>query len=140
MSVSIVAKQLGFDSVILYVECCGWMFWTQGGKATIQYCQLEQVIAHLAPKGEMVELVMNFKAMVDKLYTYVEQQGIKNIYTHKPAVRFLKKNSFIAKLHQQMQEWKVAFVIVKTFFLLHVSSQMNQLDYWVKRIFCPCHI
>lgn len=97
MSVSIVAKQLGFDSVILYLECHGWMFWTQGGKATIQYCKLEQVIARLGPTGEMVELVMNFKAMVDKLYTYVEQQGIKNIYTHKPAIRFLKKNSFYCK-------------------------------------------
>jgi hypothetical protein len=52
MSVSIVAKQLGFDSVILYLECHGWIFfWTQGGKATIQYRKLEQVITCLAPTG-----------------------------------------------------------------------------------------
>jgi hypothetical protein len=48
---------------------------------TIQYHKLEQVITHLAPTGKTAALVMNFKVMVDKRKTYIEQQQIQNIYT-----------------------------------------------------------
>jgi hypothetical protein len=132
--------QLGFNNVLSYLEVCGWTFKAQGGMPTIQYCKLEQVITHLAPTGNTAMLVMNFKAMVDNLYTYIEQQQIQNIYTNKPAIHFLEKTSFISKLHQQTQELQVAFIIVKIFFMAHVSSHKGEPDYWEKRIFKQCCI
>jgi hypothetical protein len=68
MSVSIVAEQLGFYNVLSYLEVHGWTFKAQGGMPTIQYHKLEQVITQPVPTGKTATLVMNFKAMVDKLH------------------------------------------------------------------------
>jgi hypothetical protein len=61
---------------------------------------LEQVIAKLAPTKQAAELAMNFNAMIDCMYKLINSEGIKNIYTDKPAIRFLEKKSFVSKIHQ----------------------------------------
>lgn len=141
MSTTIIAEQLGFDSPIQYVECRGWTFSKKGGEANLQYRKLEQVIEQLAPTKRTAELAMNFNAMVDMLYKHIiGSQGIKNVYSGKPSVRFLEKKSFISKLHQQTQEFQVAVIITKTFFIDHVSDHVGDLLFWIKTIFRQCRV
>ena len=78
--------------------------------------------------------------MIDCLYETIDSEGIKNVYTGKPAVRFLGKKSFVAKIHQQTQEFQVAVIIIKSCFMKHVSSHFGDVMYWVKTIFRQCRV
>jgi len=140
MSTSIVADQLGFHSAIKYIECHGWTFCHKGGEASIQYRKLEQVIAKLAPTKQATELAINFNAMIDHLYELVDSEGIKDIYTYKPSIRFLEKKSFVAKIHQQTQEFQVAVILTVSFFMDHVSSHHGDIMFWVKMLFRQCRV
>ncbi len=55
----------------------------------------------------MAKLALNFNAMIDHLYKLVDSEGIKNIYTDKPAIRFLEKKSFAGKIYQQTHQDEV---------------------------------
>jgi hypothetical protein len=83
---------------------------------------------------------MNFNAMIDCLYKLVDSEGIKNIYTDKPAIHFLEKKSFVSKIHQQTQEFQVAVVLTVSFFIDHISSHHGDIMFWVKRLFCQCRV
>jgi hypothetical protein len=84
----------------------------------------------------MAKLALNFSAMIDHLYKLVESEGIKNIYTDKPAIHFLEKKSFAGKIYQQTQEFQVAVILMVSFFIKHVSSHHGDIMFWVKRLFC----
>ncbi len=127
MSTSIVAAQR-------------WTFCNKGREANIQYCKLEQVIAKLAPNKQAAELAKNLNAIIDHLYKLVDSEGIKNIYTNKPAIRVLEKKSFVGKIHQQTQEFHVAVILTVSFFINHVNSHHGDIMFWVKRLFCQCRV
>jgi len=140
MIVTIVAHQLGFKSPDEYVQCRGWTFSNKDGIPIIEYRKLEQVIDKMAPNNQAAVLARNFKAMIDHLYDLISSEGIKNVFTGKSAVAFLEKPSFIAKIHKHTQDFQLAIIVTKSFFLDHVSSHHGNTMYWMKKLFCHCRL
>jgi hypothetical protein len=72
----------------------------------------------------MAKLALNFNAMIDHLYKLVDSEGIKNIYTDKPAIRFLEKKSFAGKIYQQTHQDEVR----------HCTSGLQQKERYEARL------
>jgi len=68
----------------------------------------------------------------------IENDRLKDPYTGKPAVNFLDKNSFVQKLNGHAQEFQMALIIVKEFFLKHVDHHKGDVEHWSKEIFQSC--
>ncbi len=68
----------------------------------------------------------------------IENDGLKDPYTRKLAVNFLDKNSCVQKLHGHAQEFQMALIIVKEFFLKQVDHHNGNVEYWLKEIFQSC--
>jgi hypothetical protein len=68
----------------------------------------------------------------------IETDGLKDLFTGKPAVNFLDKDSFIQKLHLHAQEFQMAVIIVQEFFIKHVEHHNGDVEFWVKEIFQSC--
>lgn len=138
MAVQIVARQLGFRSAVDYVRCRGWCYSKKGGNPILRYRKLEEVFDQYAPDGVSANLAKNFNAMVDVLYEVLSMDEVKDIYTGKSFVLFMKQGSFISKLHNFCQEFHIALIIVTRFFLDHVPDHHGDAEYWIKVIFRPC--
>jgi hypothetical protein len=67
----------------------------------------------------------------------IKKNGLKDPNTGRPAVYFLKRDSFIQKLHGNAQEFQMAVIIVMTFFMKHVVHHNDNVEYWLKEIFQP---
>jgi hypothetical protein len=138
MAVQIVAKQLGFRSPVDYVRCRGWCFSKKGGNSTLRYRKLDEVFDEYAPDGVAANLAKNFNAMVDVLYEVLSRDEVQDIYTGKSFILFMKKGSFISKLHNLCQEFHISLIIVTRFFLEHVPDHHGDVEHWIKVIFRPC--
>jgi hypothetical protein len=68
----------------------------------------------------------------------IKKDGLRDPFTGKPAVNFLDKDSFIQKLHLHAQEFQMAVIIVKEFFIKHIKNHNGDVEYWVKEIFQSC--
>jgi hypothetical protein len=68
----------------------------------------------------------------------IKKDGLKDLYTGKPTINFIERDSFVQKLHGNAQEFQMAVVIVKTFFMKHIEHHNNNVKYWLKEIFQPC--
>jgi hypothetical protein len=135
ISTSIVAHELGYQEPMQYVEARGWTF---SSTCKLHYWQIKEIIFQKAP-GKSPDLQVGFHSMVGSLYKMIENDGMKDPYTGKPAVNFLDKNSFTQqKLHQHAQEFQMALIIVKEFFLEHVNHHKGNIEYWLKEIFQSC--
>lgn len=137
MSTTIVAKELGFGTAIDYVQCRGWTLHNKGGKPSLKYRNLtESFYRNGAPGGGAMN--SHFSAMVEHLYKIIEQNIVRDVYTNKPALRFLTQDSFKSKLHLHAQEFQLSLIIVKAFFIDHVPSNKGDVFFWMKKIFISC--
>jgi hypothetical protein len=134
ISTSIVARELWYNSPKQYVEAQGW---TLSHRQKLQYQQIQENIFQQAT-GPSGELHIGFKGMVNRLYNMIERDGLKDLFTGKPAVNFLDKDSFIQKLHLHAQEFQMAVIIVQEFFIKHVEHHNGNVEFWVKEIFQSC--
>jgi hypothetical protein len=134
LSTSIVACELQYNSPRQYVEARGWTF---SNKCKLHYQQIqENIFQNLT--GASAKLHLGFKGMVNWLYNMIKKDGLRDLFTGKPAVNFLDKDSFIQKLHLHAQEFQMAVIIVKEFFIKHVENHNSNVEYWVKEIFQSC--
>jgi len=134
ISTSIVARELQYDSPMQYVESRGWSL---SKTRKLQYTQIRENIFEKAT-GASHDLQVGFRGMVNRLYEMIEKDGLRDPFTGKPAVNFLDKNSFIQKLYLHIQEFQMATIIVKEFFIQHVPDHKDDIDHWVKLIFQTC--
>ncbi len=134
ISTSIVARELWYQSPTQYVEARGW---TLSNKCKLHYWQINEIIFWKAP-GTCAELHLGFKGMVSSLYDMIEKDGLKDPYTGKPAINFLDRSSFVQKLNGHAQEFQMAVIIVKEFFIKHVNHHKDDVEYWLKEIFQSC--
>jgi hypothetical protein len=95
----------------------------------LNYWQINEIIFRKAP-GKSAQLQVSFNGMVQRLYSMIENDGLKNPYTGKPAVNFLDKKSFVQKLNGRAQEFQMVLIIVKEFFLKHVDHHKGDVEYW----------
>jgi len=139
-SVTIVAKEMGFNSPIKYVNCRGWTLNKKGGQVNLEYRKLEQVIKKLAPGGiGGKKLASNFHAMVEHLYDMLDNDALRHIYDSKPFLKFLKKVSFIAKVHSHMQDFQITVILVKAFLMDYIPYNHDNVFYSCKVIFRTCN-
>jgi hypothetical protein len=134
ISTSIVAHELGYQAPMQYVEAQGWTF---SSTCKLHYQQIKKIIFQKA-LGKSAELQVGFNGMVQRLYNMIENDGLKDPYTRKLAVNFLDKNSCVQKLHGHAQEFQMALIIVKEFFLKQVDHHNGNVEYWLKEIFQSC--
>lgn len=134
ISTSIVARELRYNSPMQYVEARGWTF---SKKRKLHYRQVQENIFRNST-GASAELHVGFKGMVNRLYDMIEKDGLKDPFTGMPAVNFLNKLSFIQKLGLHAQEFQMAVIIVKEFFIKHVEHHNGDVEYWMKEIFQSC--
>jgi hypothetical protein len=126
ISTSIVARELEDQAPMQYVEARGW---TYSSKCKLNYRQINEIIFRKAP-GKSAQLQVSFNGMVQRLYSMIENDGLKDPYTGKPAVNFLDKKSFVQKLNGRAQEFQMVLIIVKEFFLKHVDHHKGDVEYW----------
>jgi hypothetical protein len=103
----------------------------------LNYRQIHEIIFRKAP-GKSAQKQVGFNGMVQRLYSMIENDGLKDPNTGKPAVNFLDKNSFVQKLNGHAQEFQMALIIVKEFFLKHIDHHKGDVEYWLKQIFQSC--
>lgn len=139
---AIIATELGFQSPIAYIESRGWVISKlgQSGRYHLEYRKLEEVLAQTSYKSSSgsTQLCTNVMAMIEHIYKMLEDDGMKHVYTGKPAVRLLDKSSFVAKVNNHAQDLHVAVILVKHFFLDHVPDNKGNLDHWTKKLFRQC--
>jgi hypothetical protein len=123
ISTSIVARELQYNSPMQYVEAQGWPFSNKH---------------KLHSTSASAELHVGFKGMVSRLYNMIKKDGLRDPFTGKPAINFLNKDSFVQKLHLHAQEFQMAVIIVKEFFIKHVKHHNGNVKYWVKEMFQSC--
>ncbi len=134
ISTSIVARERQYNSPMQYVEARGWTF---SNKHKLHYRQIqENIFQNLT--GASAELHVGFKGMVNRLYNMIKKNGLRDPFTGKPAINFLDKDSFVQKLHLHAQEFQMAVIIVKEFFIKHVEHHNGDVKYWVKEMFQSC--
>jgi len=81
-STTIIAHELGFKLPIDDVNTCSWTFNKSGSTCTLEYCKLIEVVDGMAPtNGGGEALHSNFHAMVDFLYSLLNNDALKSIYT-----------------------------------------------------------
>jgi hypothetical protein len=61
-------------------------------KIILQYQKVDEILCAFAPSEDAATSAASFKAMIDELYE-LQKDGIKNIYTGLPAIRYLEKSS-----------------------------------------------
>jgi hypothetical protein len=93
--------------------------------------QIDVVIIQNA-LGRCAELYNYFKGMVNRLYDMFKKDGLKDLNTGKPAINFIERDSFVQKLHGNAQEFQMAVIIVKSFFMKYIKHQINNVEYWSK--------
>jgi len=76
--------------------------------------------------------------MIQELFK-LQKEGVKDIYTGKPAIPYLNETSFVSLLNRHRQEFHMALIVVNTFFLPHAAHHKDDPDFWLKRIFRPCN-
>ncbi len=74
--------------------------------------------------------------MVSSLYDMIEKDGLKDPYTGKPAINFLDRSSFVQKLNGHAQEFQMAVIIVKEFFMSKNLWFFNLPILHYRRLFC----
>jgi len=134
VSTSIVARELKYSSPVQYVGARGW---TLSSNRKLHYRQIDEIIFRNAP-ASVGEMHKNFKGIVTRLYEMIEKDGLKDPFTDKPAVNFLERDSFVQKLHGNAQEFQMAVILVKTFFMEHADHHKDNVEYWLKEIFRSC--
>ena len=86
----------------------------------------------------MLNYIRASRAWSSRLYDMIKKDGLKDPYTGKPAINFLDRNSFVQKLHGHAQEFQMAVIIVKEFFIKHIKHHKDDVEYWLKEIFQSC--
>jgi hypothetical protein len=140
---NIVRKELGYSSIFAYIETRGWTITKTPGKKdqfTLQYRKLEEALAAAghSPDVGTGKLTRNLHAMVESLYKTLHQEALKDPYTGELGLRFLMFDSFIQKLNQYAQDLQAAVMITKQFFLPHVTTQHEDVAFWMMKIFRNC--
>ncbi len=120
ISTSIVACELQYNSPMQYVEAQGWTF---SNKCKLHYQQIQENIFWNSTSAS-AKLHVGFKGMVNRLYNMIEKDSLRDLFTGKPAINFLDKDSFVQKLHLHAQEFQMAVIIVKEFFINTSSITM----------------
>jgi hypothetical protein len=140
----IVAKELGFTSILSYIETKKWLISKKTSKSpaeaprfTLEYCKLEEAIA-AALVGKDGKFSKNVKAMVDALFVTLKSKEFLDPFTNKGTIHFLDKTSFNAKLNQYAQDIQFMFMIVKHFILPAVITEKDNIEYWAKVFFKGC--
>jgi hypothetical protein len=135
ISTSIVAHELGYESPIQYVKARGW---TLSKQCKLNYRQIDEILIRNAP-GRCADLQRYFHSMVSRLYDIIEKDGLRDPYSNLPAVNFIKRESFIQKLHLHAQEFQMALIILEECFMKHVEHHHeDDVFYWMKKIFHSC--
>ena len=137
--VLIIANTLGFGSASAYVKCRGWTCHKNDGVISLQYRKLEHVFDKYAPNGEAALLSKHLHAMVNEIYSVLDDNLFKHIYTGGPAIRFLTKESFISKLNQYAQDFQIGLIVIMSFFMAVTPDHRDDPEYWMKKIFASCH-
>jgi hypothetical protein len=76
--------------------------------------------------------------MVSRLYNIIKKDGLRDPYSNLPAVNFIKRESFVQKLHLHAQEFQMALIILEECFMKHVEHHEDDVFYWMKKIFHSC--
>lgn len=140
VSTNIQAHQCGFQSAIQFVKCFGWVATKKGHShdVGVQYRKVDNILKGFAPSDEAATKATSFHAMIQALYK-LQEKGVKDIYTGKPAIPYLNESSFVNLLKRHRQEFHMALIIVNTFFLPHVPNHKDDPDFWLRMIFRPCN-
>jgi hypothetical protein len=134
ISTSIVARELGYESPIQYVKARGW---TLSKQRKLNYRQIDEILFRNAP-GRCADLQRYFHGMVSRLYDIIKKDGLRDPYSNLPAVNFIKRESFVQKLHLHAQEFQMALIILEECFMKHVEHHEDDVFYWMKKIFHSC--
>jgi hypothetical protein len=67
--------------------------------------------------------------MVNEIHKVLDDDAIKHIYAGGHAIPFLKKESFIQKLHQYAQDFQIRLIVVKTFFMPLITHHQDDMEY-----------
>jgi hypothetical protein len=65
--------------------------------------------------------------MVSRLYEIIEKDGLRDPYSNLPTVNFIKRESFVQKLHLHAQEFQMALIILEECFM-KPQGQCSLLD------------
>jgi hypothetical protein len=65
--------------------------------------------------------------MVSRLYKIIEKDGLRDPYSNLPAVNFIKRESFVQKLHLHAQEFQMALIILEECFMKHVEHHKDDV-------------
>jgi hypothetical protein len=124
---------------IKFVKCRGWVASKRNGsdKIILQYRKVDEILRAFAPSEDAATMAASFKAMIDELCE-LQNDGITNMYTRLPAIRYLEKSSFIALFNTHCQESQITLIIAETFFMPHAPTNKNDTDFWMRKIFWPC--
>jgi hypothetical protein len=77
--------------------------------------------------------------MAKEIYSVFNDRLLQHMYEPGPAVRFLKMESFLAKLHQYSQDYQIGLIVCNTFFMVVIPDHCDNPEYWMKKIFASCH-
>jgi hypothetical protein len=136
--VTIIANALQFGSASAYVKCRGWTLHKRGTMNKLQYRKLEQVFDQCAPNGCAALLAKHIQAMAKEIYSVLNDRLLQHVYEAGAAIRFLKMESFLAKLHQYSQDYQIGLIVCNTFFMVAVPNYRDDPKYWMKKIFASC--
>jgi hypothetical protein len=122
----LLVKQLGFRSILSYIETRGWLISKKPNKSpveaphfTLEYRKLEEPI-DAAPAGKDGKFNKNVKAMVKALYVTLKSEEFLDPFTGKITVHFVDRTSFNAKVNQYAPDHQ--FMFTKSF---HSSCCQN---------------
>jgi hypothetical protein len=137
--VTTIANALQLGSASAYVKCQGCTLHERGTVNKLQYHKLEQVLDQCAPNRCAALLSKHLHAMVKEIYSVLKEDLLQQVYKPGPAIRFLKEESFLAKLNQYTQDYQIGLIICNTLFMVVIFNHHDNSEYWMKKIFASCH-
>jgi hypothetical protein len=139
-----LAKQLGFSSILSYIETRGWLISKKPSKSpvevpcfTLESQKLKEPI-DAAPAGKHGKFNKNVKAMVQVLYVTLKSEEFLEPFTGKGTICFVDQTSFNTKVNQYGQDHQFMFTIVKHFILPAVKTEKENIEHWAKLFFKGC--
>ena len=131
---SVVARELGRESPTQRAKARGW---ATSKQRKLNCRQTPEILFRNAP-GRRADLQRCFHGVVSRLCDLAESDGLRGPRSSLPAANFLKRESFVQKLHLRAQELQVALVALEECFMKRVERREGDAFYWVKKIFHSC--